>query len=663
MIFKSIKLRNFRQFIKAEIPLDTNGLKNVILIKGENTTGKTSLANAFTWCLFGLSSFKDSVLNRKVEYDLQHENTIDVEVTLCIEHKGSDYYINRRQRFKKNNIKAAALGTSELMVLVKSFETGESRPLENSQSQDDLQDNIKSIFPTYLSDYLILKGEMLSSIEDRAVQNRKIVEFAKAVKLMLQLQPIENAIHDLKNTRKLFVKELQSTDKDKIDQIKTEQERLNNEIDKSIREFEKNKNDIETLANDIDRLNEKIKLGGVDDEKLVIEKDGLDKAISSHEAYQKEKRNAFLEGFPKMLTTHLISQLWPKAKDEIKVSGVEGLYVPGITEKAVNELLKRGVCICGNKLEEGSEARKTLTELLDTIPPKSIGGEIDVFKTYGDSKCDDSESQFLRQQFDACKNDISRAQTEIERATKRVVEITQLLKSGENTSELQNQINAKLAEKNRINDANLEMKENIGKLQAKLEDVEKKLKELTVNVKSNADVYLAIEYVDRISSMLNDFYNKSEQHRLEDLNNKVNEIFLSVFSQKNYKLRMDSTYKPVAFDNQNQRVTLSGAESIFIVLSFISAILNLAMNPKDDKFHAESYPWVLDAPFSNFDSINTASACRCIPNLTGQLIILSKEVDVMKDILNERVSKYYELIPDEGDGNDRFVTSVKEMQI
>ena len=47
MLIKKITLRNFRQYMNTEISFSTDPEKNVTLIKGDNGTGKTTLAQAF----------------------------------------------------------------------------------------------------------------------------------------------------------------------------------------------------------------------------------------------------------------------------------------------------------------------------------------------------------------------------------------------------------------------------------------------------------------------------------------------------------------------------------------------------------------------------------------------------------------------------------------
>lgn len=53
MIIKSIALNNFRQYKGAQAPIlfSTDKEKNVTVILGVNTSGKTTLIQAFEWCL------------------------------------------------------------------------------------------------------------------------------------------------------------------------------------------------------------------------------------------------------------------------------------------------------------------------------------------------------------------------------------------------------------------------------------------------------------------------------------------------------------------------------------------------------------------------------------------------------------------------------------
>ena len=54
MIINKLELYNFRQYIgKQTIEFSTDPEKNVTVLIGINTSGKTTLVRPFEWCLYG----------------------------------------------------------------------------------------------------------------------------------------------------------------------------------------------------------------------------------------------------------------------------------------------------------------------------------------------------------------------------------------------------------------------------------------------------------------------------------------------------------------------------------------------------------------------------------------------------------------------------------
>lgn len=69
MLLKKIKYHNFRPFIgdqEIDLTPDNDEGKNVIVILGNNTFGKSTFVLSFIWCLYGESRFsrKDDILNK-----------------------------------------------------------------------------------------------------------------------------------------------------------------------------------------------------------------------------------------------------------------------------------------------------------------------------------------------------------------------------------------------------------------------------------------------------------------------------------------------------------------------------------------------------------------------------------------------------------------------
>ena len=95
MLLKSLEIENFRQFRgKQTVNFSTDKDKNVTIIMGENGSGKTTIAQAFMWCLYAEVSFEDKVLLcRAVSEEMNIGEEANVKVKIELTHKGRDYTI------------------------------------------------------------------------------------------------------------------------------------------------------------------------------------------------------------------------------------------------------------------------------------------------------------------------------------------------------------------------------------------------------------------------------------------------------------------------------------------------------------------------------------------------------------------------------------------
>ena len=103
MLIKSLRMENFRQFkgtTKVDFSCDPE--KNVTIILGDNTFGKTTLLQAFNWCFYGKVMFDqnpDFLLNLEVAGEMMPGDTKNVEVEITVLHDNVEYIISRLQRY------------------------------------------------------------------------------------------------------------------------------------------------------------------------------------------------------------------------------------------------------------------------------------------------------------------------------------------------------------------------------------------------------------------------------------------------------------------------------------------------------------------------------------------------------------------------------------
>ena len=88
MILNKVSIKNYRQYRDVEIEFAKDPKKNFTIIKGNNGTGKTTLLNALTWCLYGseIHSYGQytsmSICNNKSINLADDDESIDVSVEI-----------------------------------------------------------------------------------------------------------------------------------------------------------------------------------------------------------------------------------------------------------------------------------------------------------------------------------------------------------------------------------------------------------------------------------------------------------------------------------------------------------------------------------------------------------------------------------------------------
>lgn len=195
MWIKTLRMQNFRQFKgMTKINFSCDADKNVTVILGDNTFGKTTLLQAFNWCLYGTVNFPNNdkrLLNHEISLQMQNgeQETVEVEITLL--HNNTEYIITRTQRY---NCGGGKVSGAAVFVSRKQAD-GQTKPIDSIR----LREVINSILPEGLSTYFFFDTERISTVSDRK-------DISKAIKDFLGLSAIENAARHLGDrTKKISV--------------------------------------------------------------------------------------------------------------------------------------------------------------------------------------------------------------------------------------------------------------------------------------------------------------------------------------------------------------------------------------------------------------------------------------------------------------------------
>lgn len=646
MLFKSIRLKNFRQFKDLYIEFSLDPIKNVTIVSGNNGAGKTTLAQAFTWCLYGETSFKiSSLLNKESEINIMNKFLTDVEVVLEIIHGEVMYIIDRRQTYSINNY-GKIKSENSVVKISKKTKDGKFSVMREGETKS----TIEKILPNELSRYFLFDGERIEKMSKEIQGGKKSNEFSEAVKGLLGLAPLIKAKEHMSPTSKfavigMYKNEFEDEGNNKILTLTEKIEKREVYIEKKKKRREEISDEINSkeklIKNNEEKLKEFEEPRRLQNHKLILEANIL---RNKNDIINGTKRILF--SINKDLNIYTAKGLIKSIAEEIKEENYDDKGIPDMHSKTIEFLLKRGRCLCGKEILPSSEEYKVLMELKNFLPPHSVGVSIKYFLSnsriritnernlYNMVKEEYKKIIYLRNVIEDDENEVLHIEKEF--LSKNMdVEINNICQENENYK-----IDLKKLRK--------EDEELIGGIAAVDREreilISQKTREMQKNEK-NRKIELYKSYAEKIYEDLSLILDTREKYLREKLEVEIDNIFNKIYNG-GLNISIDEKYG-ISVHAKKYITETSTAQSISVIFSFISGIIKMAreyQNNKDNsELLSEAYPLVMDAPLSAFDKQRINNVCAVLPNIAEQIIIFIKDTDgdIAKENLENKIGNIY----------------------
>ena len=658
MQIKSIQLCNFRRYKGTQSPIifSTDSNKNVTVILGSNAAGKTTIVQAFLWCLYEKCSFKTKdVINTDAELDLMPDKYCDVFVEIVLLHEAKEFVIRRTQRFFLNASNKLKAGDSLLKIGYKEID-GNQKPIPSNECKD----TIKKILPEALSDYFFFDGERITDINNRG-------DVVAAVRGLMGLDVIGEARNrlDPKRSGSITSKlkdELDLGTDTKSSGLKKTLKDKQDELAQIVERIVTARDEIDFFTRRKEELKEKL-AQSTQAKILQKRRADLEKDIMVYERNIADSATRIFTDFRKGAIAFFALPLINKALSAIENSNQYGEGIKEMRQGAIDYILQRGKCICGCDLNENEGAVKRIKHERSLLPPAHIGTALrehkeSILKFRVDaegyvSTIQDNRRSWRRNMndFDDKKRDLKNASDEI--MASGSIDVAQI------ESDYQKNDSA-LSDKHQLLEKLISQK---GAVERDIENVEKTIDSLAATSDKNKILQKRIVYCEALFEWFDKSYSGREVEIKKNLLKSVNQIFAEMYHGQRI-VTIDDKYRITLLAQvASQQRSLDESRGLEAVknFSFIAGLVDIArkkINSGDISdteqgnldVETEAYPLVMDAPFSNADEVHIKNISRIIPVVAEQiiLIVMQKDWEYAKSALVDKVGKCYTIEKTEG---------------
>ena len=648
MLLKELRLRNFRQFSgEQSVSFSINNNKNVTVIMGENGSGKTSLAQAFTWCLYGDTDFEDkSVLCKAIVQTMLPNTNEIVKVELILVHNGTEYTVIREQKYSKDGV-GILKRPGQTVFSIAYKDKGQRVFVKDTETEF----RMKEILPRELSRYFFFDGERIDKMS-KEIRRGKSVEFAQAVRSLLGLSAFTATLDHLKSKtgRMSVIKSYESSYDVSSNSRIAEYTKLIDDYSDKIAKIDTRLEEIENeelVAKDkCAELSKRIH-DNANSEKLAQERERLKRKLQGLIQQRASSGAAMLRKFNSTGPAYFSKKLMKDALQKLSEADKLDKGIPDIHARTIEYLIKRGYCICGTKIAIGNDAYKHLNEVLEFIPPQSIGSLMGQFIRDCELKSKSGESLF-----EDISNDYSIVR-EFDNSYADVEEELKLVESKlqgmERVGELQKELQRYEGALRQLQSERDTLNIQKGSYTTSRDRCETERNELTLRDDSNRKIEVYKAYAQYMYSTLATLYAEQESATRDELEKVVNEIFKQIYNG-GFSLKIDEKYNIQVvvddFDGYTDDVETSTAQSISIIFAFIAGVIKMARkskSPDNEMLISEPYPLVMDAPLSSFDKRRIQAVCESLPEVAEQVIIFIKDTDgeIAEEYMSSKVGARY----------------------
>lgn len=671
MKFKSLVMKNFMRYKGTnEITFSCDNKKNVTVILGDNTVGKTTIAQAFRWGLYGAIFVERGkrqedylLLNNDILAMMDANGRASVSVEIIAEDEEKQYKILREIEYTRAFPKMIAKEFQKKLKMWVSQIDSEGGEL--AIEKEKIQEVINELFPKDLSHYFLFDGERWSDVTiDGVKENIK-----DSVHILTGLSAYREAIYHLKD---MGSNSVIRKFKGKISGSGTMYDDLENERNKLEHFIEKMEDEIKTIDINIDNYKKKS-----DEINRYLEENRNTEAMQMRykqlcivQNSQKDRSitnyKMFVNDFSDKAYMLFAQPMIGVTIEMVKSVAGERRDIPHMRQSSIDYIIKNGRCICGNPILPKSHEMECLLEQKRYLPPADMGallGEFEKTSIRWKNRVGDAEKELqetaqkvedsIRDYNDTC-NEVARLEQKMEEYID-FGEKKRILRSYQN--EMQELSNKKGELQGQIASA----KRRIVLLEDTMRSQEAKNVE---NTKWRSRVEMAEELYD---SMKQDFGEK-EKKIFQELNQQIQYNFERMFNAKDKKIQLTYQYviqmlykTDVGFREEKN---LSEGEKIARNFAFIVTILEYSRKKKAEKEEmdasvGDTLPIVLDGPFSKLGDENIRLIANVLPKVSEQVIIFMLKKDWEYTGLDDYVGASYYIEKEA----DKAYASIRSMEV